>query len=81
MTTPKRPIRMQPRAKLRSLKTSRRTSGFFGGEFADDEGDEGDDQEHEGPANPTCAEPVVFLTFVEDDLETSQSRWREGRSR
>ena len=33
--------------------------------------DEGDDEGGDGPANPECAEPVVFLAFVEDDLQAA----------
>ena len=33
--------------------------------------DEGDDEEEGGPADPGGAEPVVFLTLVEDDLEAA----------
>jgi len=29
------------------------------------------DEEEDGPANPGGSEPVVFLTFVENDLETA----------
>jgi len=43
--------------------------GLFGLEFSDDERDEAGDQRSERPADPSCAEPIVFLTFVENDLQ------------
>ncbi len=33
--------------------------------------EEGDDEEEGGPADPDGAEPVVFLTLVEDDLQAA----------
>src|SRR6267154_935726 len=32
---------------------------------------EGGDEEEGGPAEPECAEPVVLLALVEDDLEAA----------
>ena len=68
---PNMKMRMQPRRKLRSLRTLRSTSVSLLRPAVPAEVDEGGDEEEDGPADPDGAEPVVFLAFVEDDLEAA----------
>ena len=62
----------QPIRKFRCRKTRRLTSGLSCVNSRTRNSDEADHQQQRRPADPVGAEPVVFLAFVEDDLQRAQ---------
>ncbi len=53
---------------------------FVVGELAYQEQDQRDAQQQCGPADPGGAEPVVFLAFVEDDLQCAQPHRQQSQA-
>ena len=45
---------------------------IFMPEFANQKSDKTNNQHESRPADPDCAEPIVFLPLVENDLQAAQ---------
>src|SRR5258708_36010254 len=49
-------------------------------EFADQKGHNAGHQSCSGPANPGGAEPIIFLAFIEDDLQAAQPHREQSQA-
>ena len=71
MHMPSMAIIRQPVRKLRSLRMCRSTRPLGWVQERQIHVDERNDERRDRPAHPDRAEPVVFLAFVEDDLQAA----------